>query len=103
MNQKTRRYIDTTALALSIVLCFSGFWAMNSEYLIEHTSRYPPSARWYLGVELFLIGLTSFIFLESGKKFKQTTNRFNTKIAFLIIVFLMAITSLMFYPPNYII
>ncbi len=103
MKPENWRLIDTIGLALSIFLCFAGFWAMNSELLIEHLARYPPSARWYLGVELFLIGLTSFILLESGKKFKQGNNRFNTKIAFLVIVFLMVLTSLMFYPANYII
>jgi heme/copper-type cytochrome/quinol oxidase subunit 4 len=103
MNIEKWRLIDTIGLALSIILCFAGFWAMNSEYLIEHLARFPPSSRWYLGVGLFIFGLTSFIFLENGKKFKQGNKRFNTKIAFLIIVFLMALTSLMLYPPNFII
>ena len=102
MESDSWKIIDSIGLLLGLILCFTGFYLMTFRLLIYHRITTPPLSHQYEGAILFVLGIISFILLESGRKYDQGKYRIMSKYVFLIITCFMAVLSLMIFSQSYI-
>jgi hypothetical protein len=101
--------IDTISISMSFALCITGFLVMNSELFLINIARDPPPSSWYMGLEMILLGIISYVLtLKSSQKFMQKIKSWNRikNISALILVVLavhLAYLNVLLYPPFHII
>ena len=113
---KTAYWYIIVALGVSIsyITCFFGFWEMNSELIVNHIAHESPLPSWYSGLAVFLLGMVPFIVTvgaertfnieaKSGIYPKIASVLKAFKISFLIMLALLGLFSIAFYPPNYVV
>jgi hypothetical protein len=94
--------LDFVSLLLGFAFCVIGFLLMTGEMLFSPSYQAPPSPQQYVGVLLFVLGIISFVVLESGRNYEQGIIIIRLKLFLLIMMFLLAFVSLGILSKSYI-
>jgi hypothetical protein len=66
--------IVALGVSMSYILCFLGFWEMNSKLIVNHVAHDPPLPSWYSGLTMFFSGMIPSIIAVGAER------RFNNEV-----------------------